>query len=121
FLMIRRPPRSTLFPYTTLFRSCRTRKDERYGGAFPNDALDTRRPACLLAHRDDLRETESGARIRGFRRVERLECALHDRGRHADARIGTGDQYILAGLEIAAARFDDAVLAAHDEFSAVRH
>src|SRR5215469_18082879 len=22
FLMIRRPPRSTLFPYTTLFRSC---------------------------------------------------------------------------------------------------
>src|SRR5437899_6072781 len=24
--MIRRPPRSTLFPYTTLFRSCRRRK-----------------------------------------------------------------------------------------------
>src|SRR3712207_7708037 len=24
FLMIRRPPRSTLFPYTTLFRSCAT-------------------------------------------------------------------------------------------------
>src|SRR2546427_9474225 len=26
FLMIRRPPRSTLFPYTTLFRSCRLRR-----------------------------------------------------------------------------------------------
>src|SRR5882757_10296242 len=25
FLMIRRPPRSTLFPYTTLFRSCPSR------------------------------------------------------------------------------------------------
>src|SRR3712207_8080792 len=25
FLMIRRPPRSTLFPYTTLFRSCDSR------------------------------------------------------------------------------------------------
>src|SRR2546422_2987697 len=25
--MIRRPPRSTLFPYTTLFRSCRTGND----------------------------------------------------------------------------------------------
>src|SRR3712207_7241032 len=25
FLMIRRPPRSTLFPYTTLFRSCSMR------------------------------------------------------------------------------------------------
>src|SRR3712207_8867988 len=27
FLMIRRPPRSTLFPYTTLFRSLRNLKD----------------------------------------------------------------------------------------------
>src|SRR6266496_6314264 len=29
FLMIRRPPRSTLFPYTTLFRSCRRRDPPR--------------------------------------------------------------------------------------------
>ena len=30
--MIRRPPRSTLFPYTTLFRSCRTliKHDEQW-------------------------------------------------------------------------------------------
>src|SRR5215813_8365087 len=28
FLMIRRPPRSTLFPYTTLFRSSRARRSE---------------------------------------------------------------------------------------------
>src|SRR5438445_13887609 len=28
FLMIRRPPRSTLFPYTTLFRSALSRKRE---------------------------------------------------------------------------------------------
>src|SRR2546430_8934005 len=32
FLMIRRPPRSTLFPYTTLFRSPYDR-DRRLGGA----------------------------------------------------------------------------------------
>src|SRR5687767_15766315 len=31
FLMIRRPPRSTLFPYTTLFRS-NARDDGDYGG-----------------------------------------------------------------------------------------
>src|SRR3712207_6871613 len=31
--MIRRPPRSTLFPYTTLFRSRRDGRDERLGGA----------------------------------------------------------------------------------------
>src|SRR3712207_8768661 len=30
FLMIRRPPRSTLFPYTTLFRSCRRDADGYY-------------------------------------------------------------------------------------------
>src|SRR2546422_8534684 len=29
--MIRRPPRSTLFPYTTLFRSVMTRSDHRSG------------------------------------------------------------------------------------------
>src|SRR3989454_2115327 len=28
--MIRRPPRSTLFPYTTLFRSLADRRDERF-------------------------------------------------------------------------------------------
>src|SRR5256885_11396381 len=41
FLMIRRPPRSTLFPYTTLFRSSRTqssgaplpKRDELYEAA----------------------------------------------------------------------------------------
>src|SRR5689334_25162392 len=41
FLMIRRPPRSTLFPYTTLFRSCcrgRTRVRRR-----PT----RRRPRCV--------------------------------------------------------------------------
>src|SRR6266478_7059926 len=39
FLMIRRPPRSTLFPYTTLFRSHRPHR-HRYGrqhGARPCD------------------------------------------------------------------------------------
>src|SRR3712207_9338353 len=32
FLMIRRPPRSTLFPYTTLFRSRGPRRPGRVGG-----------------------------------------------------------------------------------------
>src|SRR3712207_8143699 len=33
FLMIRRPPRSTLFPYTTLFRSGTARAGSPRGGA----------------------------------------------------------------------------------------
>src|SRR2546422_6264357 len=42
--MIRRPPRSTLFPYTTLFRSLRPRRAgrsdglERERGLFPNSS-----------------------------------------------------------------------------------
>src|SRR3712207_8574605 len=41
FLMIRRPPRSTLFPYTTLFRSRHALLDER---AREPDAGPPRRP-----------------------------------------------------------------------------
>src|SRR2546422_7218145 len=38
FLMIRRPPRSTLFPYTTLFRSRGTRNDRRRSGRDDHDS-----------------------------------------------------------------------------------
>src|SRR5574340_1608988 len=48
FLMIRRPPRSTLFPYTTLFRSLVGGRDhphvhaDRLGPAHPLDRKSTR-------------------------------------------------------------------------------
>src|SRR3712207_6902776 len=51
--MIRRPPRSTLFPYTTLFRSCESHRDHcvqlswRSDGAF-------QRPAPLCDGRVDI-------------------------------------------------------------------
>src|SRR3989449_6716853 len=45
FLMIRRPPRSTLFPYTTLFRSIETAtnavKHITYVGRSPHEAFFT--------------------------------------------------------------------------------
>src|SRR2546426_8660707 len=57
--MIRRPPRSTLFPYTTLFRS--PRKDHR------------------VAHRTAAdRLHQGGARERGARKAQ--EKSLHRRG-----------------------------------------
>src|SRR2546422_6958409 len=57
FLMIRRPPRSTLFPYTTLFRSCSCRsrlisspgREGRWCGPVRYDALRcpaNSRPRC---------------------------------------------------------------------------
>src|SRR3712207_8368067 len=39
FLMIRRPPRSTLFPYTTLFRSQCTKRSKRSGNRCRKDAM----------------------------------------------------------------------------------
>src|SRR5882672_6546790 len=39
FLMIRRPPRSTLFPYTTLFRSVESPYGDMYGGLRPGANL----------------------------------------------------------------------------------
>src|SRR3712207_7420929 len=44
FLMIRRPPRSTLFPYTTLFRSKRHRAVGRREGLQPTADGRRRRP-----------------------------------------------------------------------------
>src|SRR3712207_7395660 len=52
FLMIRRPPRSTLFPYTTLFRSDHRRRD---------------------AHRDRLRRRLPGGAARGPVREQQRE------------------------------------------------
>src|SRR5215204_7287448 len=48
FLMIRRPPRSTLFPYTTLFRSCPPRP------APPRAGRCTRGPARSEEHTSEL-------------------------------------------------------------------
>src|SRR5260370_36798326 len=50
FLMIRRPPRSTLFPYTTLFRSIRAES----GGLGLDESLDGA-PARVLHHVDEVR------------------------------------------------------------------
>src|SRR5258708_10667470 len=49
--MIRRPPRSTLFPYTTLFRS---RKPERVQGLLSDESVPDRRAftrSCCSSHR----------------------------------------------------------------------
>src|SRR6266446_7167747 len=42
FLMIRRPPRSTLFPYTTLFRSAAARSGRSTAHASPGGARSAR-------------------------------------------------------------------------------
>src|SRR3712207_7236997 len=73
FLMIRRPPRSTLFPYTTLFRSRRggvrldvLQLDGRAGQRRPvrvGDRARERAAELLRACRDEEREDRKSTRL----------------------------------------------------------
>src|SRR2546426_4876562 len=77
FLMIRRPPRSTLFPYTTLFRSDERECQKRRGCAARNgvgpagDALDRGRlPPALVGE-------PPGGRENGKTRLDRKSTRLN--------------------------------------------
>src|SRR2546427_2915933 len=64
FLMIRRPPRSTLFPYTTLFRSprrraCRAPAPPRAGRATPGAS----RPAATGRSEEHTSELQSQSNL----------------------------------------------------------
>src|SRR3712207_8153723 len=50
FLMIRRPPRSTLFPYTTLFRSRNDRTLDRCAGGLRAGLLMYLLLLCIATH-----------------------------------------------------------------------
>src|SRR2546428_2194005 len=61
FLMIRRPPRSTLFPYTTLFRSLRTtrRSAARSRATGRSPAVDRRAPGRAPRSEEHTSELQS--------------------------------------------------------------
>src|SRR3712207_5375773 len=73
YLMIRRPPRSTLFPYTTLFRSVRLGVRRADHQALPGPPL--RRP---VRRRDGTGAARAAARLR--RRVPGRAAAGRRRG-----------------------------------------
>src|ERR1039457_3646784 len=75
FLMIRRPPRSTLFPYTTLFRSWLS--PARYRSSLQSD-----HPA-MFAERRTRARCEPEPCSSGGSRSPALSIA-HDCGSHAD-------------------------------------
>src|SRR3712207_7442866 len=62
--MIRRPPRSTLFPYTTLFRSPRRRGHDRPRGADAREPRADPRGALLAARAARARRVRALARRR---------------------------------------------------------
>src|SRR2546427_5429757 len=56
--MIRRPPRSTLFPYTTLFRSCHNGRGEgRRHARRSNESRNDRRLPAVRHHRPGRKAT----------------------------------------------------------------
>src|SRR5439155_24545789 len=65
FLMIRRPPRSTLFPYTTLFRSSAGRHfGYEQSGASPSDPdLPIRSPLCPCGQVPQASEDRKSTRL----------------------------------------------------------
>src|SRR6266496_6492312 len=71
FLMIRRPPRSTLFPYTTLFRSSDQVVAEADPGMGPAVLPHERRrpPGHLLADLEPLHAAEQAHDLAAFRRA----------------------------------------------------
>src|SRR2546422_8888465 len=76
FLMIRRPPRSTLFPYTTLFRS---RLPEDHGARVPQPADDQGILGGYVVpiERGAVRRTEPGDRGRSEEHTSELQSRLH--------------------------------------------
>src|SRR2546430_4071911 len=85
--MIRRPPRSTLFPYTTLFRSrCGSR------GGSPGSTVGSAAAGRVRALEKDEDQAVAAARIAGPRRdTERIDldaARLHRLERHQRASVG---------------------------------
>src|SRR2546422_7489863 len=74
FLMIRRPPRSTLFPYTTLFRSARHLPAD----ARRQDGADAARaPRCRNALRAGNQRQQVRPQYRSEEHTSELQSRLH--------------------------------------------
>src|SRR2546430_14825773 len=73
FLMIRRPPRSTLFPYTTLFRSCAIGKSEFFSESTRVKLCGMRRAPRRVCRRRDRRSEEHTSELQS---QSNLVCRL---------------------------------------------
>src|SRR3712207_8252901 len=84
FLMIRRPPRSTLFPYTTLFRSRQQRRHDPLGSAAAvrtaavgqHDPVGQLADPALRARRQQLDEFRSEEHTSELQSRQYLVCRL---------------------------------------------
>src|SRR5699024_3403015 len=77
FLLIRRPPRSTLFPYTTLFRA-QIKAMKKVAGTLRTDLAAYRELESFAQFGSDLDQATQAKLNRGQRTVEVLKQPLHD-------------------------------------------
>src|SRR3712207_8641685 len=81
--MIRRPPRSTLFPYTTLFRSQLSGESDNHGrlaralGARGPRSIPLRERALLLEHEETPSELDQTAAHPGIAGLDRKSTRLN--------------------------------------------
>src|SRR5216683_776457 len=79
FLMIRRPPRSTLFPYTTLFRSPgdKIKSDAEIDAWIRNTAITAHHPCgtCAMGIGPDA-VTDPQLRVRGVERLRVVDASV---------------------------------------------
>src|SRR5438034_8036803 len=78
--MIRRPPRSTLFPYTTLFRSrlevrCLNEKYEEMSDILKEAMLSKKQFKKILKERKARRQAEEKRKLAGDRKSTRLNSS----------------------------------------------
>src|SRR5438876_5763279 len=76
FLRIRRPPRSTLFPYTTLFRSDGADVHGAAAGARTGRSV-ARCPRCRQRPRDRRAHRQSRDRLRSEEHTSELQSPVH--------------------------------------------
>src|SRR5690348_18226103 len=79
--MIRRPPRSTLFPYTTLFRSRRCRTDRKCGYAAP-----VSRAELFFSEAGGIDHLAQEAQLFGSGRARLLHFVRHDERKTGDRK-----------------------------------
>src|SRR2546422_10129053 len=99
--MIRRPPRSTLFPYTTLFRSVVVDQDEPWiwgveADASPRDQAD--RPGqelvfCFVQDRQGVLLASSVGKVNSLLQDDRagIDSVVHEVDRHSPHLHAVGD------------------------------
>src|SRR3712207_1491925 len=113
FLMIRRPPRSTLFPYTTLFRSV-AMQDEKSQLQNKTKALRVLRARLLELERRRQEEELSAQRrsqIGGGERSEKVRTYNYPESRVTDHRVKLTVHQLERVLDGEVAEFTEALAA----------